>query len=95
MRLISDNGTNFENKIIHDLSHTWGFEFVTSAPKHSRENGKADSAVKIAKRLVRIAEENNEDVWYSLLHLRNTPNNIGSSPNQRFFTRRTRTGVPT
>ena len=60
------NGTNFENKVIHDLSRTWGFEFVTSAPKHSRGNSKAVSRKN--RRLVRKAEENNEGVWYSLLH---------------------------
>lgn len=29
-----------------------------------------------------------------LLHRRNTPNKIGSSPTQRLYTRRTRTGIP-
>ncbi|XP_043480505.1 uncharacterized protein K02A2.6-like [Leptopilina heterotoma] len=93
-RVCSDNGTNFENKLMKKLGEDWGFELVTSAPKHQRGNVKAEATVKIAKRLVKKADTSKEDLWYMLLHWRNTPNKIDSSPNQRIFSRRTHSGVP-
>lgn len=94
IRVCSDNGINFENKLMKDLAAKWGFEFVTSAPKHQRGNGKAESGVKIAKKLVKKAVLSGEDLWFMLLHWRNTPNKVGSSPNQRIFSRRTRSSIP-
>lgn len=72
----------------------WNFKHSTSAPHHRQANGKAEAAVKIAKRLIQKAEETDQDVWYVLLHWRNIPNKIGSSPASRLFSRSTRCGVP-
>ena len=57
-------------------------------------NGKAEAAVKIAKRLIKKANESKHEIWMVLLHWKNTPNKIGSSPNQRSISRRTRTTIP-
>lgn len=73
----------------------WDFELATSAPHHQQANGKAESAVKIAKHLMKKADESEADFWYMLLHWRNIPNNIGSSPAARLLSRSTRCGVPT
>ncbi|XP_062716953.1 uncharacterized protein LOC134292154 [Aedes albopictus] len=73
----------------------WDIDHVTSAPHHQQANGKAEAAVKIAKRLLKKAEETGTDFWYALLHWRNIPNKIGSSPVARLFSRATRSGVPT
>lgn len=94
-RVCSDNGTNFVNKQFEEFSRKWGFEHDTSSPHHQRGNGKAESGVQIAKDLIRKAEESNEDLWFSLLHLRNSPNKMNSSPVQRIFSRKTRTSIPT
>ncbi|XP_058817136.1 uncharacterized protein K02A2.6-like [Topomyia yanbarensis] len=90
----TDNGTNFVNEEMKEMAVKWNFRHSTSSPYHQQGNGKAESAVKIAKRLIQKAEETNQDIWYVLLHWRNIPNKIGSSPVTRLFSRSTRCGVP-
>lgn len=93
-RVVCDNGTNFVNQKMTKFASEWDFELVTSAPYHQQANGKAEAAVKIAKHLLKKAEESGSDYWYALLHWRNIPNKIGSSPVARLFSRSTRCGVP-
>jgi hypothetical protein len=50
--------------------------------------------VKIAKLLIKKANESKQDIYKCLLVWRNTPNEIGSSPNQRLIARRTRRDIP-
>lgn len=90
----TDNGTNFVNEEMKDMAIKWNFKHSTSSPHHQQANGKAEAAVKIAKRLIQKADETGQDVWYVLLHWRNIPNKIGSSPVTRLFSRSTRCGVP-
>ncbi|XP_039451539.1 uncharacterized protein K02A2.6-like [Culex pipiens pallens] len=92
--VVTDNGTNFVNEEMKEMAIKWNFKHSTSAPHHQQANGKAEAAVKIAKRLIQKAEETDQDVWYVLLHWRNIPNKIGSSPASRLFSRSTRCGVP-
>ncbi|XP_062703852.1 uncharacterized protein LOC134286278 [Aedes albopictus] len=73
---------------------SWGIKHSVSAPYHQQANGKAESAVKITKTLLRKAHESKQDFWELLLQWRNTPNKTGSSPAQRLFSRRTRFGIP-
>ncbi|XP_058828067.1 uncharacterized protein K02A2.6-like [Topomyia yanbarensis] len=94
-QVISDNGTNFVNREWKQFARDWNFYHTTSAPHHQQANGKAEAAVKIAKRLLKKAEEAQSDFWYALLHWRNVPNKIGSSPATRLFSRNTRCGIPT
>ena len=55
----------------------------------------AESAVKIAKRIIRKAKENKEDAFLAVLAHHNTiSQGIGRSPAQRMFDRRTRTLLP-
>uniref|UniRef100_A0A0E4G8R6 RNA-directed DNA polymerase n=2 Tax=Anopheles gambiae TaxID=7165 RepID=A0A0E4G8R6_ANOGA len=93
-RIITDNGTNFVNKQMLSFAKQWDFEHVTSAPHHQQSNGKAEAAVKIAKRLLKKAQESDTDFWYALLNWRNIPNKIGSSPAARLFSRSTKCSVP-
>ncbi|XP_062556988.1 uncharacterized protein LOC134221827 [Armigeres subalbatus] len=93
--LVTDNGTNFVNQKMIQFAEEWNFEHTTSSPYHQQANGKSEAAVKIAKRLMKKSEENDGDFWYALLHWRNIPNKIGSSPVSRLFSRSTRCGVPT
>lgn len=94
-RLCSDNGTNFINQQMKTFAKDYGFEHVTSSPNHQQANGKAEAAVKIAKSLIKKAEKNQSDYELALLHWRNTPIKIGSSPNQRLMSRQTQTLIPT
>lgn len=93
--VITDNGTNFMNKEWRKFAEEWEFQHSTSAPHHQQANGKSEAAVKIAKRLLKKSEESGVDFWYALLHWRNIPNKIGSSPVARLFSRSTRCGLPT
>jgi hypothetical protein len=73
----------------------WEFEHTTSSPYHSQSNGKAESAVKIAKRLVKKATKSDNNIWKAILDWRNIPTEgMGSSPVQRLMSR-TRHSLPT
>lgn len=93
--VISDNATNFQCTEFSKFARDWEFNHSTSSPHHPRGNGKAEAAVKVAKKLLKKCEENDEDFDFLILQHRNTPNKIKSSPVQRLFSRRTRCGIPT
>ncbi|XP_062717184.1 uncharacterized protein K02A2.6-like [Aedes albopictus] len=92
--LITDNATNFVCEEMNEFAKAWGFKHSTSAPYHQQGNGKAEASVKIAKRLIKKAKESGQDLWFVLQQWRNIPNNIGSSPASRLFSRSIRCGVP-
>lgn len=94
-RICTDNGTNFYCSEFHQFCSTWDIEQVTSSPHNPKGNGKVESAVKAVKRLIKKSNDIKEDLWYSLLHWRNTPNNINSSPVERLYSRNTRASIPT
>lgn len=94
-RVCTDGGTNFDNKAMKAFAKEWSFEHVKSAPNHQQANGKAEAAVKIAKNLIKKSEEEGKDFEFAILHWRNTPNKVNSSPNQRLMSRSTRTSIPT
>ena len=69
------------------FSKNWGFQHTLSFPYNSQSYGKTESALKIAKRLMKRST----DPYLALLEWRNTPTiGIGSSPAQRLLSRRTR-----
>ena len=53
-KVILDNGPQFGSQFKR-FAFEWEFDHVTSSPRHSKANGKAESAVKIAKSLLRRA----------------------------------------
>ena len=70
---------------------TFDFEHRTSSPYNSKSSGKAESAIKTAKSVLRKNKDGD-----ALLNYRNAPSqSTGTSPAQRFFNRRTRTLLPT
>lgn len=92
--VITDNGTHFNNKLFQKFSADWEFQYSTSSPYHAQSNGKAESAIKIAKNIVKKAKDSKTDVYLALLNWRNTPNKMNTSPVQRLYSRRTRCVVP-
>ncbi|XP_062534340.1 uncharacterized protein LOC134203485, partial [Armigeres subalbatus] len=94
-RVIIDNASNFAKVKMVKFSQKRDFEMVLSAPYHQQANEKSEAAVKISKRMIKKVEEAGTDFWYALLHWRNIPDKIGSSPASRLFSRSTRSGVPT
>jgi len=74
----------------------WSVKHTTTSPHHSKANGKIESAVKAAKRMLRKTYRSGEDQYFALLNIRNVPTqDVDSSPAQRQLGRRTRTLLPT
>lgn len=93
-KVISDEGTHFVSNKMEAFSQKYGFKHSTSSAYHQQGNGKAESAVKIIKHIIEKASDDNEDFWWAILHSRNTPNKMQSSPAQRLMSRNTRCGLP-
>lgn len=94
--VISDNGPQFSSTEFKRFASEWQFEHITSSPAYPQSNGKAEQAVKTAKRLMRLAKESRSDPYLALLDFRNTPTqSMDSSPSQRLMGRRTQTLLPT
>src|SRR6218665_639539 len=69
---------------------------ITSSPRYPQSNGKSESAIKTAKRLMTKASESGLDPFCALLSFRNTPfAQLGLSPAQIMLGSRTRTLLPT
>ena len=91
--VISDNGPQFTSENFKNFTVEFDFEHITSSPYHSKSNGKAESAVKTAKNILK--KNRDGDQFLALLNYRNTPSqNSDTSPSQKFFNRRTRTLLP-
>uniref|UniRef100_A0ABM0MHB3 Uncharacterized protein K02A2.6-like n=1 Tax=Saccoglossus kowalevskii TaxID=10224 RepID=A0ABM0MHB3_SACKO len=93
--MMTDNGPQYTSDEFSAFVHKWEFKHTNNSPLHSQSNGKAESAVKIAKKLIKKAKRNNRDIQLALLEWRNTPDVNGSSPVQKLMSRRTRTRIPT
>jgi len=77
------------------FAQKYDFKHVTSSPHYAASNGKIENSVKTAKRLLTKAIEDHEDPFLALLAWRNTPSEqLGPSPAQILFGRRTRTHLP-
>ena len=77
------------------FSSEWDFEHHPSSPRHSQGNGKAESAVKEAKKILMKTKKAGSDAFMALLDHRNTPSSSTmTSPTQRLMNRRTRSLLP-
>ena len=92
--VMSDNDPQFSSERFAKFAETWEFQHDTSSPGHSQSNGKAESAVKTAKKLMKRAELSKSEIYLSFLDHRNTPNDSGYSPAQCLMNRRTKTLLP-
>ena len=74
----------------------WNFHHITSSPYHSQSNGKAESALKIVKNLLKKTQRAGDDFFKAQLDWRNTATSeMHSSPVQRLISCKTRTFLPT
>ena len=68
---------------------------MKSSPTHASSNGLSEVFVKLAKRILQKAKDDNRDPYLPLLQYRNTPLKwCGLSPAQLLFSRRLRTLLP-
>ena len=87
----TDGGPQFVSQEFSSFAKLWEFQHTISSAYNSQSNGKAESAVKIAKRLFKRSR----DPYLALLEWQNTPTiGLDSSPSQRLLARRTRGAVP-
>jgi len=90
--VVTDNGPQFCSQEYREFAEEWKFEHTTSSPYHPQSNGKAESAVKIAKKLLTKSEKDHQDVQLAILEWQNTPTDSSNkSPVQKLHSRRTRT----
>lgn len=92
--VISDGATNFSSSEFQKFSTDWEFKHVMSSPHYPQSNGKAESAVKVVKMMIKKSIDSNEDFYKMLLAHRNTPNKINSSPSRRLMGRWLRCQLP-
>ena len=72
-QVISGNGPQFTSDEFINFSRTWDFEHLTSSPGNSKANGKAESGVKTAKRMLKKSIRAGTDPYLAVLDYRNTP----------------------
>ena len=90
--VISDNGPQFYCEDFVNFAREWDFEHRTSSPGHPKSNGIGELAVKCAKKIISRA---GAYVHKAILSYRNTHQEDGMSPVQKFLERRTQTSLPT
>jgi len=94
VQIKTDNGRQFTSAEFEKFASEWNFSHVTSSPNMPSSNGHAESAVKIAKRILRKAKDANTDPYMALMEFRNTPLPCGYSPAQLLMSRRIRSTLP-
>ena len=94
--IVSDNGPQYSCHEFVQLCKQWDIVHTTSRPGNSKANGKAESAVKVCKQIMRKCKEAGTGPFLAILDHRNTPTQgLLSSPAQRLMSRRTKTLLPT
>ena len=68
--LVTDNGSQIVSQEVIQLTTDWDFKHVTSSPSYPKSNGKAESAVKVAKNLFKKATKDGKDPWPAFLDYR-------------------------
>ena len=95
MTLISDSGPNYSSRELAKFAQDRDFEHHTTSPHHSQSNGKAATAVKVAKSGIKKPRKDDKDIYQAILEWRNSPApGSGTSPVQRLMPRRTRSFLP-
>jgi hypothetical protein len=93
-QVISDNNP-FNSAEFSEFAAKWEFQHITSSPNFAQSNGRAENAVKTAKRLMQKEVEAGTDPLLALLDWRNTPTESSNkAPVEIMFGRRTRTRLP-
>ena len=99
-KIFTDGGLAFQAKEVHEFLTRWSVTHVTSSALYPQANGRAELAVKTAKRLLQEntavdGSLNTHSASQALLQYRNTPiQHLGLSPAQILFHRNLRDGIP-
>ena len=88
--VVTNNGPQFRSQEYENFAKKLKFGHSTSSPYHSQSNGKGESAVKIAKKLMTKAEKDHGDLQLAILNWHNTSTDSSNkSPAQKLHSRRT------
>ncbi|CAB3984511.1 retrovirus-related Pol poly from transposon isoform X1, partial [Paramuricea clavata] len=71
--VVSDNGGQFGSEEFRSFARVLEFEHTTTSPYHSQANGEVESAVTIAKNVIKKAKRSGYDVWKAIFDWRSTP----------------------
>lgn len=92
--LVADN-MPFSSQEFRKFAKEWDFEIINSSPRYPKSNGQAESAVKIAKSIIKKCYDLNKDIYTAIMEYRNTPiKDVECSPSQALMSRRVRTKIP-
>jgi hypothetical protein len=96
-KIMTDGGPCFVSQEFDEFAKSWNFEHVKCSPYHNQTNGLAEAMVKVAKRIIIKAKEDNSDPRIGFLEYRSTPLvDIGNySPAQLALSRQLRSVLPT
>ena len=102
LMLVTDFGPQFANHVNPILTSSqfikfkteWKIQVEHADPGCQWQNGKSESAVKIAKKLLQRTSNTGEDQFLALLELRNTPRQDCPSPCTMLFGKQTRSLLP-
>ena len=93
--VVTDCGNNFDSKEFSQFCQRKQIKHTKSSPHHHQSNGKAESAVKIIKSMLRKTENSALNPYEALLDQHNTPTvDMTTSPAQRFLHRRLKSEIP-
>ena len=92
--LVSDNGPQFSSQEFKKFVTEWDVEHRTSSADHQQANGKAEAAVKTAKRIIGRAIESKQDPYLAILEYCNILSQDTVSLAQRMFGRMICTMLP-
>ena len=93
-KLKTDGASYFTSEQFERFLKDWNIRHETSSPTHASSNGLSEVYVKIAKRILQKAKEDDRDPYLPLLEYRNTPLKCGFSPSQLLMGRRLRSILP-
>lgn len=94
--LKSDGGKQYDSEEFMEFARQWEFNLVNSSPEYPRSNGMSERYIQTLKKLMIKANENNQDLYLTLLMYRSTP--IDSklpSPAELLMSRKLRNKIPT
>ena len=93
--IVTDCGKNFDSKEFSQFCQRKQIKHTKSSPHHHQSNGKAESAVKIIKSILRKTENSALNPYEALLDQHNTLTvDMTTSPAQRFLHRRLKSEIP-
>ena len=93
--LITDSGSNFNSEHFANFCREKNTTHKLSSPHHHQSNGKAESAVKVVKNLLRKSRKSSIHPCDALMDQRQTPTaGMNTSPARRFLSRQVRTELP-